>query len=196
MSGSSATQRNGGAPIYLVGMMGAGKSTVGPALAERLGRAYVDTDDAVVERAGRSIAEIFDEEGETRFRVLEAEAIEAAGEAGAVVALGGGAMAQPGMPERLAARGIAVWLEVDAETVLARIPDPASRPLLAGLDAAGRLERVESLLAERAECYAKAAIRIDARLEAGRVVESILAALPPGMKNASEADRAPRQGAG
>ena len=65
-------------PIFLVGMMGAGKSTVGPRLASRLGRAFVDTDHEIERRAGRAIAEIFAHDGELHFRGLECEAIEAA----------------------------------------------------------------------------------------------------------------------
>lgn len=164
--------------IWLVGMMGAGKSTVGPVLAERLGRPFVDTDAEVARRAGKAVAEIFAHDGEAVFRELEAEVIGSAGEGGAVVALGGGAIAQPGAPGRLAARGTVVYLRARVETLLDRIGDPASRPLLAGLDEPQRLERIAALLAERAPAYASAPIAIDVDdWNEGAIVDEIASAL-------------------
>ena len=163
--------------IFLVGMMGAGKSTVGPRLAARLGRAFVDTDHAVEERAGRTVARIFEEDGEAAFRRLEREAIEAAASERAVVALGGGAMAQPGAPDWLAARGTVVWLKADAATLLARIGDASSRPLLAGLAPEAQRARLETLMAEREAAYAQAGLHVDATADAAQVVDDIVAAL-------------------
>jgi len=147
--------------IWLVGMMGAGKSTVGPVLAVRLGRPFVDTDDEVRGVAGKDIPEIFAEAGESAFRALESQVIEAAGADGAVVALGGGAIVQPGALARLASRGTIVYLRARAETLLERIGDPASRPLLAGLDEAERLEQIQQLLEERRSAYQSAPVVID-----------------------------------
>jgi shikimate kinase/3-dehydroquinate synthase len=147
--------------IWLVGMMGAGKSTVGPRLAERLGRPFVDTDEVVRKRAGKEIAEIFEVDGEAAFRALEAEVVAAAGAEGAVVALGGGAVAQPGAAARLAESGTLVYLRARPETLLARIGDPASRPLLAGLEPAACLARLEALLREREPAYASAVLIVD-----------------------------------
>ena len=90
--------------IWLVGLMGAGKSTVGRLLAERLGRAFVDLDDEIAREAGRSIPEIFEAEGEAGFRRREREALERAGRTSHVVALGGGAISQPGIASRNADR--------------------------------------------------------------------------------------------
>ena len=143
--------------------MGVGKSTIGPALASRLGRSFVDTDEEVEREAGRSIPEIFEREGEAGFRRRERAAIELAAARSAVVALGGGAIVQAGMADRLEAAGTVVWLDADPGTILARIEDAGSRPLLAGLDAEGRKLRVEALLAERTPYYARASIRVDAR---------------------------------
>jgi shikimate kinase len=147
--------------IWLVGMMGAGKSTVGPRLARRLARPFVDTDAEVERRAGRPIAEIFAKDGEPAFRALEADVVEAAGRDGAVVALGGGAAARPGAAERLAARGVLVYLRARPETLLERVGDPGSRPLLAGLGRAERLARIEGLLGEREPAYGRARIVVD-----------------------------------
>lgn len=155
-------------------MMGVGKSTVGPALAERLGRRFVDTDREIERRAGRRIAEIFAEEGEAAFRRLEAEAVEDAGAGGAVVALGGGAVTAPGAMDRLLERGPVVFLSADARTLLERIGDPSSRPLLAGLDTEARILRIEALLAERMPCYARATFAVEARGSAEDVVDRIV----------------------
>jgi 3-dehydroquinate synthase len=148
-------------PIWLVGMMGAGKSVVGARLAERLGRAFVDTDAEIERRAGQTIAELFAKRGERAFRDLEREAIERVGKLSSVIALGGGAIAQPGAAERLAARGTVVYLRARPTTLVARIGDAAHRPLLAGLDEAGRTQRVAALLGERAIHYETARIAID-----------------------------------
>jgi len=164
--------------IWLVGMMGAGKSTVGRELAHAVARPFCDTDVVISQRAGRSIPEIFEQDGEPRFRALEREVIDAAGDDGAVVALGGGAMAQPGMPERLLARGTVVYLRARAETLLERIGDPRSRPLLAGLSAREREARLVALLGEREASYAQAheVVDVDA-LDAQAVVREIMGAL-------------------
>jgi shikimate kinase len=142
-------------------MMGAGKSTVGASLARRLGRRFVDTDAEVERAAGRSVAEIFAGEGEAGFRRRERAAIEACRDAAAVVALGGGAIAQPGAREALGRAGRVVYLRARPATLLARIGDAASRPLLAGLPPAGQLARLEALLAERRAAYEAAELVID-----------------------------------
>jgi len=183
-------------------MMGAGKSTVGPLVAARLGRAFVDTDREIERRTGRTIAAIFASDGEAAFRTLEREAIErAAGEA-AVVALGGGAIAQPGAVERLRAAGTLVLLDAPIETLLARIADPSSRPLLAGLGPAERVARLAALLAERRPYHARADHAVDATGPAETVAERIAAALsgsgrpdrasPKGGRRKTKTDGRPR----
>jgi len=158
-------------------MMGAGKSTVGPALAARLGRPFVDTDQEVERVAGATVAEIFSREGEAGFRERERAAIDAASQQAAVVALGGGAIVQPDAADRLTASGLVVWLEADPETILARIGDAESRPLLAGLDPAEQRAKLEALLAARKPYYARAAIRVDATRAPEAVVDEIVAGM-------------------
>jgi shikimate kinase len=142
-------------------MMGAGKSSVGRALAARLGVAFVDADRAIEEEAGRTLPEIFAAEGEAGFRRRERAAIERLGGRAAVVALGGGAMAQPGVPERLAGSGPVVWLRARPETLLERLGEAAERPLLAELAPGERAARLRALLAEREPAYARAALVVD-----------------------------------
>src|SRR5690606_21135862 len=134
--------------IWLVGAMGAGKSAVGPRLAARLGLPFVDADAEIERAAGASIAAIFEREGEASFRARERAAIEAQAGRAAVVALGGGAIAQPGAAERLAATGTVVWLRARPETLAARVGDGAGRPLLASLAPDERRARIAALLAE------------------------------------------------
>lgn len=167
--------------VWLVGMMGAGKSTVGRELASRLGRRFVDTDADIESAVGCSVAEIFASQGEGAFREREREAIEALRGSGAVVALGGGAVTQPKVRKALAGCGVTVYLRAAPETLLARVGDAEARPLLAGLGPAERLERVRALLAEREAAYTVAALCIDTEsLGPDEVVEAILARLPGG----------------
>ena len=148
--------------IWLVGMMGAGKSAVGAELAARLGWPFMDSDVEVEREAGASVAQLFEREGEAAFRARERRAIEALAGREAVGALGGGAVAQPGISEILAAHGIRVWLRARPETLAARTARHAeARPLLRGLDADGRRERLAALLAEREPHYAASEIALD-----------------------------------
>jgi len=147
--------------LWLVGMMGAGKSAIGAALAAELGLPFVDLDAEVEAGAGCSIAELFESEGEAGFRRRERGALEAIAGRRAVVALGGGALAQPGVAGRLAASGTRVYLRARPETLAARIGAAAGRPLLAGLDAAGREARLRSLLAAREPAYLRADLVLD-----------------------------------
>ena len=140
-------------------MMGSGKSTVGPLLAERLGGPFVDTDAAVEAAAGLSVADLFAREGEAGFRARERAAIEAAAGQGAVVALGGGAVAQPGVLARLREGGTLVYLRATLETLLARVGSGAGRPLLEAADAPAAA--LEALLAARAAYYESADLVID-----------------------------------
>ena len=132
-----------GPHVVLVGLMGAGKSTVGRALADRLGRPFVDVDAEVEARAGRTVAELFAEEGEAAFRAREAEAVaDALGSpAPAVVATGGGAVLCPRTRHALDGQAT-VWLRAAPEVLAGRVGSGGDRPLLAGEDPAARLARL------------------------------------------------------
>jgi shikimate kinase len=148
--------------IFLVGMMGAGKSSVARELGKQLGCAVFDSDAVIREEAGMTIPEIFSREGEAGFRARERAAIEALAARGGVVALGGGAMVQAGAAERLRASGVVVYLRARAETLARRVGSGASRPLLAGLDPAGRLAKLREMLAQREPAYLRAHHVVDA----------------------------------
>ena len=165
-----------GRTIVLMGFMGTGKSEVGRRLAQRLGRAFVDTDQLVEERAGKRVAAIFADDGEPAFRALERDAVaEAARRGGTVIAVGGGAVLDPTNVAALRDAGWLVHLTARPEVILARVGDPRSRPLLAD-DARGTITR---LLAERGPAYAAAAdVTIDtSNRSADEVVNDIQQAL-------------------
>jgi 3-dehydroquinate synthase len=158
--------------IILTGFMGTGKTTVGRLLAARLERPFVDTDDLIVARDGRSIADIFNEDGETRFRELEAEvAAELAGRRGLVIATGGRLMLDPANAAALGATGPVFCLAAEPATILERVAaEDGRRPLLAVDDPE---RRVQALLQRRAAAYARFRV-VDT---AGRSPDEIAATL-------------------
>ncbi len=157
-------------PIWLVGMMGAGKSAVGPVLACSLARRFVDTDVEIERFAGMAVSEIFSAESERAFRDRERQLIEGLSGGSDVVALGGGAIAQPGADALLGRTGTVVYLKASASLLLGRLGDCSERPLLQGLSPEERLARLETLLAERESAYETAAIAVDTE---GRTVEAV-----------------------
>src|SRR4051794_39230438 len=106
--------------IFLTGFMGVGKTTVGKLLAQRRGVPFVDTDHWVEKRAGKTVAEIFAEDGEPRFRELECEAIAelARDQTARVIGLGGGAILDLVNQKQLLESGIIIWLRANPETIL------------------------------------------------------------------------------
>jgi shikimate kinase len=159
-------------------MMGVGKSTAGPVLAARLGCAFFDLDDEIEKQVGASVAEIFARDGEAGFRRLERECLEGFSQGTAVVALGGGTIAQPGVSQLLAEWGTVVYLKATPEQLMGRLGDGGGRPLLEGLDAAGRLARLEGLLAEREIYYTTARVIVDAGVwDTQKIVERVVSEL-------------------
>jgi shikimate kinase len=144
------------ATVVLTGFMGTGKTSIGRRLAARLGRPFVDTDALIEQRLGRTVAAIFAESGEARFRAAERDAVaEACGVAGAVIATGGGAVVDAANRGALRAAAPVVHLTARPEVILDRVRAAEEmRPLLQGGDPA---ERIAALLAERAAAYAAAA---------------------------------------
>jgi shikimate kinase len=162
--------------IVLVGMMGAGKSTVGRRLAARLGRPFADADDEIEAAAGMTIAEIFERYGEPYFRDGERRVIQRllAGPP-IVLATGGGAFAQDDTREAILDAALAVWIDVPLQTLVERVSRRNHRPLLHGRDAA---QVLTELLDKRGPAYAQAQLRVaSAQGPHDRVVDAILAAL-------------------
>jgi len=171
--------------VILVGFMGAGKSSVGRLLARRLGRCFVETDDMITAREGRSIPEIFAAQGEAHFRALEEETVRLlALKSGDVIATGGGLPCRPGRPEALRALGTVVWLRGDFDAVYERARRVGERPMLAGRDR----DEVEALYRAREAYYREADLTIDTTgISPDQVVAKLLLALrdrailsPPG----------------
>ncbi len=160
--------------VFLIGFMGAGKSTVGPLVADVLDRPFVDLDERIAREQGRSIADIFEADGEQHFRHLEREAVEAlVAEPDAVVACGGGIVTVADTAARLRVLGTVVYLETTVDEALARIGDISSRPLLADAGAAARL------LESRREAYEAAAdVTVDTvGLEPAAIADEIVVAV-------------------
>ncbi|MGZ5648692.1 MAG: shikimate kinase [Usitatibacter sp.] len=141
--------------IYLVGMMGAGKTTLGKALAARLHREFIDTDRILVERTGVPVATIFEIEGEPGFRRRESMALaEIAQRNDCVVATGGGIVLASGNRETMRASGTVIYLRARLESLWERTRHDTTRPLLSTPDPRGTLQR---LLQEREPLYREAA---------------------------------------
>jgi shikimate kinase len=148
-------------PVVLVGLMGAGTSTVGRKLAALLHADFVDADEAIEQAAQMSVSEIFQQFGEDYFRDGERRVIARLIEEGhGVVATGGGAFVNPETRALILDRAIAVWIDCDIDTLVERTGRRNSRPLLEGGDSREILTR---LRAEREPAYAEAPIRIDSR---------------------------------
>jgi shikimate kinase len=143
--------------VVLVGFMGSGKSTVGPLLADLLGWSFLDLDLAIESRTGRSVPALFAERGEEGFRELERQMAEEASRLDEhVVAAGGGAFARPETRTALQRDAVVVWLKVDLETALRRVPADGSRPL------ARNRAIMRELLALREPAYALADLTVEA----------------------------------
>jgi shikimate kinase len=166
--------------IVLVGMMGAGKTSVGRRLAARLEIPFVDADSEIEAAAGMTIPEIFSIHGESYFRSGEARVIARLLDGGPqVLSTGGGAFMNPDTRAVIRQKGIGFWLKADFEVLLRRVKRRTDRPLLKSDDPAETLKR---LIAERYPTYAEADVTIHSRdVPHERIVEEIMAALPPAL---------------
>jgi len=160
--------------VFLVGMMGSGKTQVGRALASRLGWTFVDTDAEIASREGRSISEIFEQSGEPHFRTVEEVAVrDAARRASVVVATGGGAILSARTRRVMRRAGPLVYLRASPSTLLDRLGDDPSRPLLGG-DPQAALTR---LYEERRALYEDGSLIVDAGRPVEEVVEDVVTRL-------------------
>jgi shikimate kinase len=180
-SHSELARRLEGLNIYLVGMMGTGKSAAGRPLAEALGYRFLDADTALEQVAGRPIPEIFARDGEQDFRALETAVLgQITSWHSLVVATGGGVVTRPENWGHLR-QGVVVWLDAPADLLMQRLSaDPTPRPLMQTAD---RQARLHALIVERQPLYSQADLHIQQNGEPPeQVAAAVLAALPSILK--------------
>ena len=168
---SAVVRALGGRSIVLVGMMGAGKSSIGRRLAGRLGIPFVDADTEIVSAAGMTIPEIFEKHGEPYFRAGEARVIARLLDNGPqVLATGGGSLMDPQTRALIGQKGISIWLKADVDVLLKRTKRRNDRPLV---------EKIKDLLPVREPIYAQADNIIQSRDEPhDTIIDEIMGELP------------------
>lgn len=169
-----------GRPIVLVGMMGAGKTTVGRRLAARLGRRFVDSDEEVEKAAGMNIEDIFAAHGEADFRAGEVRVIaRLLRDADLVLGTGGGAFMNAETRALVKSAAVSVWIKADTDVLFARVQRRSNRPLL---KTANPRQTLEDLIVKRYPVYAEADVTVMSRdvpqeQVASEVIEAVLAHL-------------------
>jgi shikimate kinase len=169
-----------GRPLVLVGMMGAGKTTVGRRLANQLGRAFLDSDDEIEKAAQMTIPEIFEQRGEAEFRAGEGRVIaRVLKDRDIVLATGGGAFVSPETRAQVKAGAVSVWLKADFDLLFARVSRRSNRPLLKTANPRATLQK---LIEDRYPIYAEADVTVVSRdvpqdVVAADLIEAVLAHL-------------------
>jgi shikimate kinase len=168
---SAVVRALGSRSIVLVGMMGAGKSSIGRRLAGRLGIPFIDADTEIESAAGMTIPEIFDKHGEPYFRAGEARVIARLLDNGPqVLATGGGSVMDAQTRALIGKKGVSIWLKADIDVLLKRTKRRNDRPLA---------EKIKDLLPVREPLYAKADIIVQSRNEPhDTIVDEIMTQLP------------------
>ncbi|MFN8008958.1 MAG: shikimate kinase [Terriglobia bacterium] len=157
--------------IFLVGFMGSGKSTIGPLLSRLLNWEFIDLDQEIEREEGRSVRQIFAEQGEAYFRECEARLLQSLKAKGpSVIALGGGAFVRPSNRDLIHELGYSVFLDCPLEILIQRCPQDGSRPLWLSS------ESVESLYAARVPVYQKSDFRIDVSTQTPEQIASAVLA--------------------
>jgi shikimate kinase len=184
----------GARSVVLVGMMGAGKSTIGRRLSARLRLPFLDADGEIEAAAGMSIADIFETHGEPHFRDGEARVIARLLESGpAVLATGGGAFMREETRNRIRDRAVSIWLKANADIIMRRVKRRADRPLLQTADPAATVGR---LIEEREPVYAHADLTIWSRdVPHEKIVDECIDALH-GWLRTQDAGRAAKETSG
>ena len=174
-----------GLNIYLIGMMGCGKSTIGPLLAAQLGYNFLDTDTTIEKLVSQSIPELFQTVGEPEFRKIETQVLaEVSAYVRLIVATGGGIAIEPENWNHLH-QGLVIWLDPSVDLLVQRLQDDTTRPLLATPE---ELQpKLERILSERRHRYAEADIQIslDRHLAPEEIVDRILTKIPTVLKTPS-----------
>jgi len=169
-------ERLGERPIVLVGLMGAGKTSVGRRLAEKLRIPFVDADHEIESAAGKTIAEIFADHGEPYFREGERRVLaRLLGDGAKVLATGGGAFMNDETRDRIRERGVSVWLKADLPLLMKRVMKRQDRPLLRNDDPEAVMR---NLIDQRYPVYRQADVIVDSRdVQHGQMVNDVIRAL-------------------
>lgn len=173
-----------GVNVFLIGMMGVGKTTVGSLLATELGYRFLDTDILIEQVAGKTINQIFAESGEENFRQLESQVLsEVSAYKKLTIATGGGVVKQH-LNWSYLHHGLIVWLDAPVQVLIERLKNDTTRPLLQQPNPAQELQR---LLDERRSLYAEADlhIRVKADDTPQEIVSQIISKIPTVLKSAS-----------
>jgi shikimate kinase len=175
-----------GLNIYLIGMMGSGKSTIGPLLADRLGYSCLDTDTTIEKLVGQSVAEIFQTVGEAEFRTIETQVLtEVSAYVRLVVSTGGGiAIARENWNHLH--QGLVIWLDPSVDLLVSRLQDDTSRPILA--DSTDLQTKLAQIYTQRRDRYAEADLHLPISLSEtpAEIVDRILTAIPTVLKTPTE----------
>jgi shikimate kinase len=173
---AAVRDRLGGRSVVLVGLMGAGKSTIGRRLAARLDLPFKDADAEIEAAAGMSVADIFATHGEAYFREGERRVIgRLLQEGSSVLATGGGAFMNPDTRAWIAQSGVSIWLKAEFEVLMRRVRKRSNRPLLKNPDPEGSMRQ---LMAARQPVYALADLTVESKdIPHERVVDDTLQAL-------------------
>jgi shikimate kinase len=177
-----------GRSIVLVGLMGAGKSTIGRRLAQKLDLAFVDADAEIEQAAGKSVQDIFRDHGEASFREGERRVIARLLESGPqVLATGGGAFMTDETRNNISRRGIAVWLKADIALLMKRVRRRDNRPLL---KADNPEEVMQTLIEQRYPVYSQADIIVESRdVPHSSIVSDVIRALAAYQRSRKAAER-------
>lgn len=161
-------------PVVLIGMMGSGKTHFGRLLGARLDLDFYDSDVVIEEKAGCSVSEIFERWGEAKFREVEALTVrDHLARGPLVLATGGGAMMNPDTAKAVFEQSHSIWVKANLRTILSRVSKNRNRPLLAGDDPKGTLQK---LIKIRQPVYEKAAYRLDSSAkDTQKVLEQLIA---------------------
>ena len=178
----SLRQRLGGRSLYLIGMMGSGKSSTGRPLAERLGYGFVDADAVIEQVTGSNISEIFERDGEDHFRDLETQVLRSISERHSLVVATGGGIVTRSENWGMMHQGIVIWLDVERDQLLLRLQkDSTQRPLLQMNDPG---EAVDEILSQRRPLYNEADLTVVIGTETADVVaDGIIQLLPELIKD-------------
>lgn len=170
-----------GVNLYLVGMMGAGKTTIGQEIARELDYRFVDTDAVIAQFTGKSIAQLFTEVGEAEFRQIESKVLaEVCAYTNLAIATGGGIVTQQKNWSYLH-HGLVVWLNVPTEVLHQRLANDNTRPLLQDADLLSKLQLISQ---QRRSLYQQADLHVDVSVEesAAQIAARIVSAIPTVLK--------------